>query len=64
MIKLFKKKVIWYKLLGSIEEANANVSIGEVMTVNACKKKLCLAHIAEGFFEVKTINARIAEQRY
>lgn len=49
---LFKKEIIWYKLFDSIAEANSNVAIGRVITINTGKKKVCLAHTTEGFFAV------------
>ena len=49
---LFEKKIKWYKLFDSIVEANANVALGAVTTVQIKNKKVCIAHNTEGFFAI------------
>lgn len=51
-MKLFKKKINWYKLFESIEAGNQMVSVGRVTTLYVGKKKICIAHTKEGFFAV------------
>ncbi|MCW3102900.1 MAG: hypothetical protein JWO09_1340 [Bacteroidetes bacterium] len=49
---LFEKKLNWYKLFDSAEAAAMMVKEGHVTTMHVGKKKICLAHTAEGFFAV------------
>ena len=49
---LFKKKIVWYKLFDSVSAANMQVAAGKVTTLHVGRKKICLAHTAEGFFAV------------
>jgi 3-phenylpropionate/trans-cinnamate dioxygenase ferredoxin subunit len=49
---MFKKKLTWVKLFDSVAAAERNLAAGHVMTVNAGRKKICLARTAEGFFAV------------
>jgi nitrite reductase/ring-hydroxylating ferredoxin subunit len=51
-MKLFETKINWYKLFDSVEAGNQMVSIGNVTTLQVGKKKICIAHTAEGFFAV------------
>jgi len=48
----FKKIINWHKLFDSIDAINAQVAIGKVTTINVGRKKICLAHTADGFFAV------------
>lgn len=48
----FRKKINWQKLFDSIDAINAQVAVGKVTTVNVGRKKICLAHTADGFFAV------------
>lgn len=48
----FRKKINWHKLFDSIDAINAQVAVGKVTTVNVGRKKICLAHTADGFFAV------------
>ncbi|MBA3706671.1 MAG: Rieske 2Fe-2S domain-containing protein [Bacteroidetes bacterium] len=49
---LFKKIIKWHKLFDSLLAANAEVAMGRVTTVQAGRKKICVAHTPEGFFAV------------
>jgi 3-phenylpropionate/trans-cinnamate dioxygenase ferredoxin subunit len=48
----FERKIRWYKLFETVEEANANLPVGAVTTILVNRKKICLAHTSEGFFAV------------
>ena len=48
----FKKQITWIKLFASLEAANNRVALGKVTTIDVGKKKVCVAHTAEGFFAV------------
>ncbi len=48
----FKRTLKWYKLFDSVRAAEAYVAIGKVNSITCGKKKICLAHTAEGFFAV------------
>ena len=48
----FKKQITWLKLFESITAANNRIAVGRVTTINAGKKKVCIAHTTEGFFAV------------
>ncbi|MES2140029.1 MAG: Rieske 2Fe-2S domain-containing protein [Bacteroidota bacterium] len=48
----FKKITNWHKLFDSIDAINAQVAVGKVATINVGRKKICLAHTADGFFAV------------
>jgi nitrite reductase/ring-hydroxylating ferredoxin subunit len=50
---LFSKKTNWYKLFDSVSAANEFLAVGRVATLNVGKKKICLAHTAEGFYAVR-----------
>ncbi len=49
---LFKKQTNWVKLFPSMEAASNRLAVGRVTTMQVGKKKICLAHTAEGFFAV------------
>jgi nitrite reductase/ring-hydroxylating ferredoxin subunit len=49
-LRLFEKKITWYKLFDSVEAACQMVSKGNVTTLQVGKKKICLAHTEKGFF--------------
>ena len=49
---MFEKKTNWYKLFDSAEAAARMLPVGAVTTMQVGKKKICLAHTAEGFFAV------------
>jgi nitrite reductase/ring-hydroxylating ferredoxin subunit len=49
---LFKKQTTWLKLFESLTAANNQVAVGRVTTIQAGKKKICVAHTTEGFFAV------------
>jgi nitrite reductase/ring-hydroxylating ferredoxin subunit len=48
----FGKKINWHKLFDSVDAINAQVAVGRVTTINVGRKKICLAHTADGFFAV------------
>jgi nitrite reductase/ring-hydroxylating ferredoxin subunit len=48
----FKKQLVWIKLFDSVEAAHNRVKPGHVTTMEAGKKKICLAHTSEGLFAV------------
>ena len=49
---LFERKTKWYKLFDSKEAAAMQISLNTVQTIVIAKKKICLAHTAQGFFAV------------
>ena len=49
---LFEKRTVWYKLFDSVKAAENMVDVGRVTTIQAGKKKICLARTTEGFFAV------------
>jgi len=49
---LFERKINWYKLFDSVTAASQMVGLGRVTTLQVGRKKVCLAHTAEGFFAV------------
>ena len=49
---LFKKKIRWHRIFGSLAEAEEMIPLFHTDTVLAGSKKLCLAHTGDGFFAV------------
>ena len=49
---LFKKQINWIKLFDSVTAASTRIALGKVTTMQVGKKKICIAHTAEGFFAV------------
>lgn len=49
---LFKKKLTWYRLFDSVVAAEQRLPVGRVMTIDAGKKKICIARTETGFFAV------------
>jgi len=48
----FKKKIRWYKVFDSVGEAEERVPVYKTDTVKAGSKKICIAHLPDGFFAV------------
>jgi nitrite reductase/ring-hydroxylating ferredoxin subunit len=48
----FERKIRWYKLFDSLDAAFRMLEQGRVTTLDIGKKKICLAHTAEGFYAV------------
>lgn len=48
----FKKQITWYRLFDSVTAAEQRIAVGRVATIDAGKKKICVARTADGFFAV------------
>ncbi len=48
----FKKKTRWYKVFETVGEAEERVPFYKTETVKAGNKKICIAHLPDGFFAV------------